>query len=87
MYLSLHALWFVDVQVFLILSEPDVVLPLAYVILTGDTSLSLPPLLTQAHPAAVRMSTAVSLDLPVPIVPSYRVTSERTPFPCLPLQW
>ena len=36
-------------QVFLILSDPDVVLPLAYVILTWDTSLSLPPVLTQTN--------------------------------------
>ena len=37
-----------SVQVFLIISEPDVVLPLAYVILTGDTSVSLPSLLTDS---------------------------------------
>ena len=68
-YLSPHlSVLMYHMQVFLILSEPDVVLPLAYVILTGDTSLSLPPLLTQTHPAAVRMSTAVSLDLSVPLV-------------------
>jgi protein CLEC16A len=43
---------FLLAQVFLILSESDVVLPLAYVILTGDTSLSLPSLLTHSNPVS-----------------------------------
>ena len=38
---------------FLILSEHDVVLPLAYVILTGDTSLSLPATLMLEKPELV----------------------------------
>ena len=42
-------------QVFLIVSDPDVVLPLAYVILTGDTSLSLPSVLTKEN--SVRIHT------------------------------
>lgn len=48
-------------QVFLILSDPAVVLPLAYVILTGDTSLSLPDLLKQSHLVNVLLSLASCL--------------------------
>ena len=59
MYIHVHVhvlmewtLW----QVFLILCESEVVLPLAYVILTGDASLSLPPSLTQRAPVHLSSS-------------------------------
>lgn len=47
------AMGFPTAQVFLILSGPAVVLPLAYVILTGDTSVSLPDLLKQSSLVSV----------------------------------
>lgn len=37
-------------QVFLIITHPDIVCQLAYLILTGDTSITLPPSLQQTPP-------------------------------------
>lgn len=59
-------------QVFLIISDPDVVLPLAYVILTGDTTLSHLSLLSQTN--------SVTTILPMLVMFSsilHSVTAER----------
>lgn len=40
----------ISLQVFLIITHPDIVCQLAYLILTGDTSITLPPSLQQTPP-------------------------------------